>query len=74
MIAGRDAARHGEAKNSWLTGTAAWTFVNLSQAILGVQPSYDGLSIDPCIPEGFGDFTSPAASAVPPITYDIKVE
>ena len=57
MIAGRDAARHGEAKNSWLTGTAAWTFVNLSQAILGVQPSYDGLSIDPCIPEGFGDFT-----------------
>ena len=57
MIAGRDAARHGEAKNSWLTGTAAWTFVNLSQAILGVQPSYDGLSIDPCVPEGFGDFT-----------------
>ena len=57
MIAGRDAARHGEAKNSWLTGTAAWTFVNLSQAILGVQPTYDGLSIDPCIPEGFGDFT-----------------
>ena len=57
MIAGKDAPNFGEAKNSWLTGTAAWTFVNLSQAILGVQPSYDGLSIDPCIPEGFGDFT-----------------
>ena len=57
MMAGRDAPTHGEGKNSWLTGTAAWTFVNLSQAILGVQPSYDGLSIDPCIPEGFGDFT-----------------
>ena len=57
MVAGKDAKFYGEAKNSWLTGTAAWTFVNLSQAILGVQPSYDGLSIDPCIPEGFGDFT-----------------
>lgn len=57
MVAGADAARHGEAKNSWLTGTAAWTFVNLSQAILGVCPDYEGLRIDPCIPEGFGDFT-----------------
>ena len=57
MIAGADAVFHGEAKNSWLTGTAAWTFWNLSQAILGVQPSYEGLCIDPCIPEGFGDFT-----------------
>ena len=57
MIAGADAARHGEAKNSWLTGTAAWTFVNLSQAILGICPDYQGLRIDPCIPENFGDFT-----------------
>lgn len=57
MVAGADARFHGEAKNSWLTGTAAWTFCNLSQAILGVQPSYDGLCIDPCIPENFGDFT-----------------
>ncbi|MCF0133660.1 MAG: glycosyl transferase [Blautia sp.] len=57
MIAGADAVYHGEAKNSWLTGTAAWTFYNLSQAILGVQPSYDGLRIDPCVPENFGDFS-----------------
>ena len=57
MVAGADAVYHGQAKNSWLTGTAAWTFWNLSQAILGVQPSYDGLCINPCIPEGFGDFT-----------------
>ena len=57
MVAGADAVFHGQAKNSWLTGTAAWTFWNLSQAILGVQPSYDGLFINPCIPEGFGDFT-----------------
>ena len=56
MIAGADAPRHGEAKNSWLTGTAAWTFVNVSQAILGVQPTLDGLSSDPCIPADFGDF------------------
>ncbi|WP_457945499.1 GH36-type glycosyl hydrolase domain-containing protein [Caproiciproducens sp. LBM24188] len=57
MIAGRDAPRHGEAKNSWLTGTAAWTFYNVSQFILGIRPQFDGLLIDPCIPEGFGNFT-----------------
>ena len=50
MVAGRDAATFGEAKNSWLTGTAAWTFVNVSQYILGVQPTLDGLRLDPCIP------------------------
>jgi cellobiose phosphorylase len=50
MIAGRDAPSFGEAKNSWLTGTAAWTFLSISQAILGVKPELDGLRIDPCIP------------------------
>lgn len=57
MVAGQDAPFHGEAKNSWLTGTAAWTFVNISQYILGLYPTHKGLSIDPCVPEGFGDFT-----------------
>jgi cellobiose phosphorylase len=49
MIAGKDAARHGEAKNSWLTGTAAWNFVAISQYILGVRPDYEGLRVEPCI-------------------------
>ncbi len=57
MVAGRDARFHGQAKNSWLTGTAAWTFVNISQYILGIQPAYEGLGIDPCTPADFGDFT-----------------
>ncbi len=57
MVAGADACTPGEAKNSWLTGTAAWTFVNVSQHILGVYPTHKGLSIDPCVPKGFGDFT-----------------
>ena len=56
MIAGADAPGFGEAKNSWLTGTAAWTFINLSQALLGILPGYDGLIVDPCLPETFGDF------------------
>ncbi len=56
MIAGADAKFHGEAKNSWLTGTAAWTFVNISQHILGVFPTHEGLGINPCIPKGFGEF------------------
>ncbi len=50
MVAGKDAPKHGEAKNSWLTGTAAWTFVNVSQYILGIRPEFDGLHVDPCIP------------------------
>lgn len=56
MIAGRDAAFFGEAKNSWLTGTAAWTFVCISQHILGLLPTHEGLSVNPCIPHDFGDF------------------
>ena len=50
MIAGPYAPRFGEAKNSWLTGTAAWCFYAVSQAILGVKPDYDGLRIEPCLP------------------------
>ncbi len=57
MIAGTDAPKHGEAKNSWLTGTAAWTFVNVSQYLLGIQPDYDGLRIDPCLPDELKEIT-----------------
>lgn len=57
MIAGKDAKRHGEAKNSWLTGTAAWNFVAVSQYILGIIPDYEGLKIDPCIPEEWAGFS-----------------
>ena len=57
MIAGKDAPSFGEAKNSWLTGTAAWTFLSISQAILGVQPTLDGLSVDPCIPSAWKEYT-----------------
>ena len=56
MIAGKDAPSFGEAKNSWLTGTAAWTFLSISQAILGVKPTLDGLEIDPCVPSGCKGF------------------
>ena len=57
MIAGADAPKHGEAKNSWLTGTAAWTFVNVSQYILGIKPDYNGLVIDPCLPDRINELT-----------------
>lgn len=72
MVAGKDAKFHGEAKNSWLTGTAAWTFVNISQYILGVYPTHTGLSVNPCVPEGFGDFT--LTRKFREGTYTIKVE
>ena len=57
MIAGKDAVRHGEAKNSWLTGTAAWNFVAIAHYMLGVRAEYDGLLIDPCIGKEIADFT-----------------
>jgi len=56
MIAGRDAPTHGEAKNSWLTGTAAWNYVAITQWILGIRPEYDGLRVDPCIPSAWKGF------------------
>ena len=56
MIAGRDAPCYGEAKNSWLTGTAAWTLVALTQGILGIKPDYEGLVIDPCIARAWKGF------------------
>jgi cellobiose phosphorylase len=57
MIAGKDAARHGEAKNSWLTGTAAWNFVAISQHILGIKPELAGLRVHPCIGASIPRFT-----------------
>lgn len=57
MTAGKDAPTPGEGKNSWLTGTVAWSFVTLSQYILGIRPGYDGLIIDPCIPKDWKGFS-----------------
>lgn len=56
MIAGKDAVRHGEAKNSWLTGTAAWNYVAITQAILGIQADFRGLKVDPCIPSAWDGY------------------
>ena len=72
MIAGRDAATHGEAKNSWLSGTAAWNYVAISQWILGIRPDYDGLRIAPVIPGSWPGFT--ATRIFRGVTYRITVE
>ena len=72
MIAGKDAPNFGEAKNSWLTGTAAWTFLDVSQYILGIRPDYDGLVIDPCIPSHMDGFT--AKREFRGVTYHITVK
>jgi cellobiose phosphorylase len=57
MVAGKDAKRFGEAKNSWLTGTASWNFIAISQYILGIKPDFDGLMIDPSIPKAWDGYT-----------------
>ena len=72
MVAGADAPRHGEAKNSWLTGTAAWTFVNVSQYIIGIRPEFDGLVVDPCIPSDMPGFK--ATRIFRDAIYNITVE
>ena len=56
-VTGRASGESGHAKNSWLTGTASWTFVSISQAILGIQPDYDGLRVMPCLPDGLTEYT-----------------
>ncbi len=56
MIAGKEAFKPGEAKNSWLSGTASWNFYAITQYILGVKPDYDGLLINPCIPKKWNGF------------------
>jgi cellobiose phosphorylase len=72
MIAGRDAPTHGEAKNSWLTGTAAWNYVAITQWILGIRPTYTGLQVAPVIPTGWPGFT--ATRIYRGVTYLIRVE
>ena len=57
MIAGKDAAKPGEAKNSWLTGTAAWNWYAITQYILGIKPAYNGLQIDPCLCSEWKEYT-----------------
>lgn len=72
MIAGKDAATHGEAKNSWLTGTAAWNYSAITQSILGIRPTLDGLEVSPSIPASWDGFT--ATRVFRGVTYNISVE
>jgi cellobiose phosphorylase len=57
MVAGKDAVRFGEAKNSWLTGTASWNFVAVTQHLLGVKPEWTGLRVRPCLPADLPELT-----------------
>jgi cellobiose phosphorylase len=72
MIAGRDAPTHGEAKNSWLTGTAAWNYYAITQWILGIRTSYEGLVIAPVIPKSWQGFKS--FRKFRGVNYDIEVQ
>jgi cellobiose phosphorylase len=72
MIAGRDAQAHGEAKNSWLTGTAAWNYVAVTQWILGIHPTFEGLEVAPVMPVSWSGFD--AVRKFRGTRYEIKVE
>jgi cellobiose phosphorylase len=72
MIAGKDAPTHGEAKNSWLTGTAAWNYYAITQWILGIRTAHDGIEIAPVIPSSWKGFK--AVRKFRGVTYNIEVE
>ena len=72
MIAGKDAAHPGEAKNSWLTGTAAWNYYAITQFILGIKPTYEGLEINPCIPSVWKEYR--VKRKFRGSTYDITIQ
>jgi len=72
MIAGKDAFKPGEAKNSWLTGTAAWNYYAITQFILGIKPAYNGLEVNPCIPAGWKGFS--VKRKFRGATYNIEVK
>lgn len=71
MIAGKEAATPGQAKNSWLTGTAAWNYVAITQSILGIKPHYSGLQIDPCIPKDWAGYV--VKRVYRGVTYNIQI-
>jgi cellobiose phosphorylase len=71
MIAGKDAPTHGEAKNSWLTGTAAWNYAAITQFILGIRPTHQGLEVAPVIPSKWKGFS--ATRIFRGVRYDIAV-
>ena len=71
MIAGKDAKNFGQAKNSWLTGTAAWNFYVISNYILGIKPDWQGLKIDPCVPHDWDGYK--VSRRFRGATYDIAI-
>ncbi|MEM7152838.1 MAG: glycosyl transferase [Myxococcota bacterium] len=72
MVAGKDAVNHGEAKNSWLTGTASYNWVAITQHILGVRAELNGLSVRPCLPKSLGDVE--VSRTLRGVTFDITIK
>ena len=72
MVAGKDAFRPGEGKNSWLTGTAAWNYYTITQFILGIKPTYSGLKVEPCIPSNWKGYN--VKRQFRGATYNIEVK
>ena len=50
-IFGPESDKFGLANVSWLTGTAAWMYIAVTQYMLGIKPKWDGIEINPCLPK-----------------------
>ena len=71
-ITGPEHKQFGYARNAWLSGTASWTYVAGTQWILGIRPTYRGLSITPVIPQSWKGFK--ATRVFRGVRYAIEVK
>jgi len=71
-ICGPEHPQFGYGRNSWLSGTASWTYVAATQWILGIRPTFKGLQISPVIPKEWPGFS--AKRVFRGVTCIIKVE
>ena len=57
FVSGRDHTTFGEAHHPFMTGSAGWAYYAATQYLLGVRPEFDSLTVDPCIPADWKEFT-----------------
>lgn len=57
FVSGKAHTTYGRAHHPFMTGSAGWAYFSTTQYILGIQPDFDGLKVDPCIPAEWKEFT-----------------
>lgn len=58
FIMGKDHTGYGRARHPFMTGSGGWSYFSATRYILGIQPQFDRLEINPCIPAEWTKFTA----------------